>query len=170
MGKGKGGGTKYYKAPSKFALRNWPFGTNASQRTGLPTLRKVLQAVDNHAKAAVDKFLHLGNLWGPEIYHLIRMVGVSSDEPIEWPRPERRRAKELAGKCTKLADEIEHVDKNKKWPFHAGMIANNNFESRELPRLLRSYATTWEQLLTRKYRSARSPRNINILRLLDYVK
>jgi hypothetical protein len=39
-----------------------------------------------------------------------------------------------------------------------------------LPRVLRSYADAWKKELAHPYRSARSPRNENIVRLLGYVK
>ena len=160
-------GPPYYKVQSRFVNRNHPFGDDARFRAGLPGLREVLRAAENpEARAAIDKLLHLKSLRGAEIYHLIRRIGASSDEPIEWPKHERRTAEQLARNCKKLADEIALA----KWPFGAGFIPRDYFEWRELPRLLRSYASAWEKQLSHYYRSARSPRNINIIHLLDFVK
>jgi len=168
MTTGKAGGTKYYKAPSKFVRKDHPFGDDARFRRGYPSLRKVLKALDDRAKALVNKLLHLESLRGPEIYRLLRMIGVSSDEPMQWTRPKRRNAAQLARNCKKLANEIE--DARTKWPFGAAMIPSDYFEWGELPRVLRSYASAWEKQLSNPIRSARSPRNINIIRLLDYIK
>ena len=50
------------------------------------------------------------------------------------------------------------------------MMYSDYAEWKELPRVLRNYANAWEEQLKHPYRSPRTPRNENIVRLLEYVK
>ena len=160
------GKTKYYKTQSKFVRRNHPFGDDARFRTGLPTLQDILDALDTRfAKDALDKLVDL-RVDREEIGNWLRMIGVSSDEPIEWPAKKRLAKGQLADKCRKLAADIERA----KWPFGTRMMYSDYAEWSELPRVLRSYAKAWKKQLKHPYRSARTPRNVNIIRLLEYVK
>jgi len=156
----------YYKTQSKFVRRNHLFGDDARFRTGLPTLKDILAALNaRHAKGAFDKLV-ARKVDQEEIGNLLQMIGVSSNEPIEWPAKKRRVKAGLAAKCRKLAADIERA----KWPFGTRMMYSDFIEWSELPRILRSYANAWEKQLKHPYRSARTPRNENILRLLEYVK
>ncbi len=160
------GKTKYYKTQSKFVLRDHPFGDHAQLRGGLPTLKDILDALNaRHTKGAFDKLVDR-KVDQEEIGNFLQMIGVSSDEPIEWPAKKRRAKGELARKCRKLASDIERA----KWPFGTRMMYADYIEWSELPRILRSYASAWEGQLKRPFRSARTPRNVNIIRLLEYVK
>jgi hypothetical protein len=161
----------YYKTQSKFVSRNHPFGDDARFRTELPSLEDVLRVLNERAgKDAFTKLVGLG-VGQDEIGRWLRMIGVSSDEPIEWPRKNRRVAKQLSDKCEKLATGIEEI----RWPFGTMVMYSDYLEWMELPRVLRSYAKAWKEQLKHPYRSAsnrsaRSPRNENIVLLLEYVK
>ncbi len=158
----------HYKTQSKFVGRNHPFGDDARFRAGLPSLQDILDLLKRrYGKDKLKKFEGL-KLDPEEIGNWLRRIGASSDKPIEWPRNERRDANQLADKSRKLAADIESG--NKKWPFWSRAIPADFMEWSELPRVLRSYADAWKKELTRPYRSARSPRNKNIIRLLGYIK
>jgi hypothetical protein len=160
--------TRYYKTESKFVRPGHPFGNDARFRTGLPSLKDILEALNERSgKDAFDELIRL-RVDQEEIGNLLRMIGVSSDEPILWPRRKRRVAKQLSDKCRKLAGNIERA--TRQWPFGSRMMYSDYFEWSELPRILRSYANAWKKELKHPYRSARTPRNENILRLLEYVK
>jgi hypothetical protein len=156
----------YYKTQSKFVSRNHPFGDDARFRKELPTLQDILDALKERcAEDAFDKLVDQ-KVDREEIGNSLQMIGVSSNEPIEWPAKKRRIKVGLAGKCRKLAADIERA----KWPFGTRMMYSDYAEWSELPRVLRSYANAWKKQLKHQYRSARTPRNVNIIRLLDYVK
>lgn len=160
------GKTKCYKHQSKFVRRDHPFGDDARFRKGLPTLKDILDALNaRHAKSAFDKLVDR-KVDQEEIGNLLQMIGVSSNEPIEWPAKKRSVKAGLARKCRKLAADIERA----KWPFGTRMMYSDYAEWSELPRVLRSYADAWKKQLKHPYRSARTPRNVNITRLLEYVK
>jgi hypothetical protein len=160
------GKTKYYKTQSKYVRRSHPFGDDARFRKGLPSLQDILDVLkDRYGENALKKFKRL-EVDHKEIGDLLQMIGVSSDEPIEWPRRKRRVAAQLSDKCRKLAANIERA----KWPFGTQMMYSDYSEWSELPRVLRSYANAWEELLKHRYRSPRTPRNENVIRLLEYVK
>jgi hypothetical protein len=160
------GKTKYYKNQSRFVRRDHPFGDDARFRTGLPSLQDILDALnDRYGENALKKFKRL-EVDQEEIGNFLQMIGVSSDEPIEWPAKKRLAKRQLARKCRKLANDIESA----KWPFGARMMYSDYAEWSELPRVLRSYANAWEEQLKHHYRSPRTPRNLNVIRLLEYVK
>lgn len=162
------GKTKYYKTQSKFVGRNHPFGDDARFRRGLPTLQDILvTGKDRNAKDAFDKLVHL-KVEPEEIGNWLRMIGVSSDEPIVWPRGKQRVAEQVLKKFRKLAADIERAIH--EWPFGTRMMYSDYIELTELPDSLRSYANAWEKRLKQPYRSVRTPRNENIIRLLEYVK
>jgi hypothetical protein len=167
-GSGTSGG-RYYKIQSKFVSRDYPFADDARFRTGQrPGLNDILHSLkDLSGTEGVKRFGRL-KVDHEEIDILLRTIGSSSDEPIEWPRPERRNAEQLARNCKKLAGEIERA--THRWPFGTRMMYSDYMEWMELPRILRSYANAWEEQLRHPYRSARSPRNVNVIRLLKYVK
>jgi hypothetical protein len=157
----------HYKTQSKFVGRNHPFGDDARFRAGLPSLQDILDLLKRrYGKDKLKKFEEL-KLDPEEIGNWLRRIGASSDKPIEWPRNERRDANQLANRCRKLAADIERG--NKKWPFWSRSIPADFIEWSEQPRVLRSYADAWKKDLKHPYRSARSPRNKNIIRLLAYV-
>jgi hypothetical protein len=156
----------YYKTQSKFVRRDHPFGDDARFRNGLPSLQDILVALQGrYGENALKKFKRL-EVDQKEVGHLLQMIGVSSDEPIEWPAKKRRVKAELAGKCRKLAADIERA----KWPFGTQMMYSDYSEWSELPCVLRSYANAWEEQFKHHYRSPRTPRNLNVIRLLEYVK
>ena len=158
----------YYKTQSKFVRHDYPFGDDARFRKGLPSLQDILDALQERcSKDAFDKLVDR-KIDQEEIGNLLRMIGISSDEPIEWPAKQRRAKGEFARKCRKLAADIERA--TQEFPFGASFIYSDCIEWLELPRILRSYANAWEKQLKHPYRSARTPRNENILRLLEYVK
>ena len=162
------GGIGHYKTRSKFVSRSHPFGDDARFRTGLPSLEDVLRFLDERAgKDAFTKLVGLG-VGQDEIGRLLRMIGVSSDDPNQWSRKKRREAEQLSDRCTKLAADIERA--THKWPFGTRMMYSDYVEWSELPRILSSYAKAWKKQLKHPYRSARSPRNENIVSLLEYVK
>jgi len=158
----------YYKTQSKFVRHDYPYGDDARFRKGLPSLQDILDVLkERSAKDAFDKLVRL-KVDPEEIGNLLRMIGASSDEPIVWPRGKSRVAEHLSVKCRKLAADIERAIH--EWPFGTRMIYSDFIEWSELPRILRSYANAWEKQLKHPYRSVRTPRNENILRLLEYVK
>ena len=164
----KSAGRIGYKTQSKFVTRAHPFGDDARFRKGLPTLEDVLRVLKERAgENAFTKLVGLG-VNQEEIGSLLRMIGVSSDDPIQWPRKKRREAEQLSRKCAELATDMELA--SQKWPFGSRMMYSDYMEWSELPRVLRSYAEAWEKQRKHWYRSARSPRNENIVRLLEYVK
>ena len=128
----------HYKAQSKFVGPNHPFGDDAQFRAGLPSLQDVIDAMKR--RYGIDKLKKFEELKldPEEIGNWLRRIGASSDEPIEWPRNERRVATHLADKSRKLAADIERG--NKKWPFWSRAIPDDAMEWYELPRVLRSYA------------------------------
>jgi hypothetical protein len=161
------GGNRYYKAQLKFVRRSHPFGDDARFRKGLPTLKDILDALNaRHAKAAFDKLVDR-KVDQEEIGNLLQMIGVSSDEPIEWPAKKRLAKGQSADKCRKLAADIERA--NQKWPFGTRMTYSDFVQWSELPCVSRSYANAWKKQLKHPYRSARTPRNVNIICLLEYV-
>lgn len=158
----------YYKTQSKFVRRNHPFGDDARFREGLPSLQDILIVLkDRYAKDAFDKLVRL-KVDPEEIGNLLVMIGASSDEPIVWPRRKQRVAEQVLEKFRKLAAGIEGAIH--EWPFGTRMMYSDYIELSELPGVLRSYANAWEERLKHPYRSVRTPRNENILRLLEYVK
>jgi hypothetical protein len=158
----------YYKTQSKFVRRNHPFGDDARFRNGLPSLEDILVALkDPYAKDAFDKLVRL-KVDPEEIGDLLRMIGVSSDELIVWPRGKQRAAEQVLAKFRTLATDIERAIH--EWPFGTRMMYSDYIELSELPGILRSRANAWEKRLEHPYRSVRTPRNENILRLLEYVK
>jgi hypothetical protein len=72
----------YYKTQPKFVRHDYPFGDDTRFRKGLPSLKDILVALkDRYAKDAFDKLVRL-KVDPEEIGNLLRMIGVSSDEPI----------------------------------------------------------------------------------------
>lgn len=168
MATGGAGKTKYYKNQSRFVRRNHPFGDDARFRTGLPTLQDILDVrTDRSAKDALDKLVGL-KIDQNEIGNFLQMIGTSSDEPIVWPRGKQRVAEQVLEKFRKLAAGIERAIHD--WPFGTRMMYSDYIELSELPGSLRSYANAWEKRLKHPYRSVRTPRNENIITLLEYVK
>ena len=96
------------------------------------------------------------------------MIGVSSDDPIQWRREKCCEAEQLSRSCIELAAAIELA--RQKWPFGSRMMYSDYEEWSELPRVLRSYAEAWKKQLKHWYQSARSPRNENIVGFFEYVK
>jgi hypothetical protein len=158
---------RYYETQGKFVERNYPYGDQARFRKALPSLEDIFRAGGEDTTNSFNKLVRLKASPG-ELYDLLRAIGVSSDEPIQWTRTERRTAGQLSNKCEKLAVEIEHA--REKWPFGASMVYSDFMKWEELPELLRSYAKAWKKELAHPFRSARSPRNENIVRLVRYVK
>jgi hypothetical protein len=164
----KSAGRIGYKTQSKFVRRNHPSGDDARFRKGLPTLEDILRVLKERAgENTFTKLVGLGVI-REEIGSLLQMIGVSSDDPIQWPREKRREAEQLSRNCIELAATIELA--RQKWPFGSRMMYSDYEEWNELPRVLRSYAQAWKKQLKYWYRSARSPRNENIVGLLEYVK
>jgi hypothetical protein len=96
-----------YKTQSKFVTRGHPFGNDARFRKGLPTLEDVLRVLKERAgESDFTKLIGLG-VNQEEIGSLLRMIGVSSDHPIQWPREKRREAERLSRQCIELAADIE---------------------------------------------------------------
>jgi len=160
--------TRYYKTESKFVRPGHPFGGDVRFRAGLPTLKDILNVLNKrYRKDAFDELIRL-KVDQEEIGNLLQMIGVSSDEPIQWPAKKRRVKAQLAAKCRKLAGNIERAARD--WPLGSRMMYSDYVEWSELPRILRGYANAWKKELKHPYRSARTPRNENILRLLEYVE
>jgi hypothetical protein len=158
---------RYYETQGKFVERNYPYGDQARFRVALPSLEDIFRAGGEDTTNSFNELVRL-KANPDELYDLLRAIGVSSDEPIQWTRTERRTAGQLSNKCEKLAVEIEHA--REKWPFGASMVYSDFMKWEELPELLRSYAKAWKKELAHPFRSARSPRNENIVRLVRYVK
>jgi hypothetical protein len=162
------GRAEYYKTQSKFVRHDHLFGDDARFREGLPSLQDILIALKNrHAKDAFDKLVRL-KVDPEEIGNLLVMIGASSDEPIVWPREKQRVAEQVLKTFRKLAAGIERAIH--EWPFGTRMMYSDYIELNELPGILRSHANAWETRLKHPYRSVRTPRNENILRLIEYVK
>jgi hypothetical protein len=164
-GTGRGG---YYKTQSKFVRHDHPFGNDARFRKGLPSLQDILDAPEDRCANNAFKKLARLKVDPEEIGNLLVMIGASSDELIVWPRGKQRNAEQVLEKFRKLAAGVERAIH--EWPFGTRMMYSDYIGLTELPGILRSHANAWEKQLEHPYRSVRTARNENILRLLEYVK
>jgi hypothetical protein len=139
----KSAGRIGYKTQSKFVRCNHPFGDDARFRKGPPTLEDILRVLKERAgENTFTKLVGLGVI-REEIGSLLQMIGVSSDDTIQWPREKRREAEQLSRSCLELAATIELA--RQKWPFGSRMMYSDYEEWNELPRVLRSYAEAWKK-------------------------